>query len=279
MSNLPILLAIGCFAVAWFAWRSPREIILSDSSIEIGQPRGNRIWPLAELSMAIVTVVPFTSRRKLKLFDRGGRAVAVISDSIERFDELVRCVQGELQRREDDQVSMVRRRKGRRQAVLLAGMGIVFTSLLTGLFIMSRADAESARLLQAQGQPAMATILRHFTAPDGRTRRIEYRVTDASGISSDHNVEVDPAIWAVLEGVKAISVVTVPGRPDIAQLSIGEIKDEMNASGGMQWLLLIGGGIMCVFFFVAAVLNWRGIDIDLDSRTGKLSIKRFGTGQ
>jgi len=28
----------------------------------------------------------------------------------------------------------------------------------------------------------------------------------------------------------------------------------------------------------AAALQWRGWDIDLDSKTGKISIKRFGTG-
>jgi hypothetical protein len=36
---------------------------------------------------------------------------------------------------------------------------------------------------------------------------------------------------------------------------------------------------ICLFLLVGAGLQWNGWDIDLDSKTGKISIKRFGTGR
>ena len=37
--------------------------------------------------------------------------------------------------------------------------------------------------------------------------------------------------------------------------------------------------VMSLFFLVVSVLMWRGLDIDMDSKTGRVSIKRFGTGR
>jgi hypothetical protein len=37
--------------------------------------------------------------------------------------------------------------------------------------------------------------------------------------------------------------------------------------------------LMGLLFLFGGMLNWRGWDIDLDSKTRKFSIKRFGTGR
>jgi hypothetical protein len=37
--------------------------------------------------------------------------------------------------------------------------------------------------------------------------------------------------------------------------------------------------LISLFLMAAAVLQWRGWDIDLDSKTRKISIKQFGTGR
>jgi hypothetical protein len=36
---------------------------------------------------------------------------------------------------------------------------------------------------------------------------------------------------------------------------------------------------MCAVFMAVAAMQWFGWDIDLDSKTGRVSVKRFGTGQ
>jgi hypothetical protein len=278
MTNLPTLFAIGCFSAAYAASKAPSEVTLFDDRVEIRRRNGTTVLTLADLSMATVAAVVFTGRRKLRLFDRAGRCAAVIPDAIDGFDDLAAIVQAEVQRREDDQAVVVRMRKARRQAVLLAVSGVVFAALVTTLFFIDRAERRNARLLAEQGQPGEATILRHFTAPNGRTRRIEYRVTDASGATGDHNVEVQPVLWDVLAAAKTVPVVAVPGRPDLARLALGEVKDDNGFSPRSMIFLYVGGGVLCLFLFVGAILNWKGIDIDLDSKTGKISIKRFGAG-
>ena len=278
MCNVPVLLAVGCFSAAYLARRSPADVTLFDDRVEIHRANGTLALPLADLSMATVVVVVFAGRRKLKLFDRAGRCVAVIPDVIEGFDDLTTMLQADLAQREDDQTSFVRMRKSRRQAVLLVVVGVVFAALIATLALIDRAERRNAQLLDERGQPAEASILRHFTAPNGITKRIEYRVTDSSGATADHNVEVQSMMWNLLAAAKTVPVVAVPGRPDIARLAIGEVKDDAGLSPHGKILLYVAGGVMCVFFFVGAFLNWRGIDIDLDSKTGKISIKRFGAG-
>jgi hypothetical protein len=49
---------------------------------------------------------------------------------------------------------------------------------------------------------------------------------------------------------------------------------------GVPWARRSAGMLLvCVFLYVGAVLAWKGWDIDLDSKTFKFSIKRFGTGR
>jgi hypothetical protein len=281
MANVPTLFAVGCFVVAWRSRGAPREVVLTENQVTIlGRHSTETTVPLAELTMATVHSEPFTRRRRLNLFDRAGRRVAVVPDAIEPFDELVEILQQEVARHADDHTDAVRLRKSRRQAVKLVLAALFFGGLGATLFVMERIEARDARLLEEQGQPATAKILRHFTAPNGTTRRVEFRVTDpASGKTADHNVEVQPDIWALMSKATEVPVVAVPGRPDVAKLEYGQVKDDLGVSPKMKVLLYVAVGVMCLFFLVAAVLNWRGIDIDLDSKTGKLSIKRFGEGR
>jgi hypothetical protein len=281
MSNVPTLFAVGCFVVAWRSRGAPREVVLTEAEMTIrGRKSTETTIPLAELTMATVHSEPFTRHRRLNLFDRAGRRVAVVPDAIQPFDELVEILQQEVKRHADDHADAIRLRKSRRQAIKLVLAALLFGGVGTALFVMDKIEARDARLLEEQGQPAVAKVLRHFTAPNGSTRRIEFRMTDAaSGKTADHNVEVEPNIWALLTNATELPAVAVPGRPDVAKLEFGEVKDDLGVSPKTKVLLYVVVGIMCLFFLVAAVLNWRGIDIDLDSKTGKISIKRFGEGR
>jgi hypothetical protein len=282
MANVPTLFAVGCFVVAWRSRRAPLEVVLTEHEVTIrGRHSTETTIPLAELTMATVHAEPFTRRRRLNLFDRAGRRVAVVSDAIQPFDELVEILQHEVKRHADDRTAAVRLRKSRRQAVVLVLAALFVGGLGTTLFVVDRIEAADARLLAEQGHPATAKMLRHFTAPNGTTRRVEYRVTDAaSGKTADHDVEVQRDVWVLMSKATELPVVAVPGRPDVAKLVYGEVKDDgLGTSPKMKLLLYFAVGVMCLFFLVAAVLNWRGIDIDLDSKTGKISIKRFGEGR
>lgn len=57
------------------------------------------------------------------------------------------------------------------------------------------------------------------------------------------------------------------------------IDDDPAASPIMMYGLSALVAAMSLLLFVGGALQWRGWDIDLDSKTGKLSIKRFGEGR
>jgi hypothetical protein len=283
MANVPTLFAVGCFVVAWRSRGAPLEIVLTEHQITIrGRHSTETTIPLAELTMATVHSEPFTRRRRLNLFDRAGRRVAAIPDAIEPFDELVNLLQQDVARHADDQTVVVRLRKARRNAIFYALFALFLGGLVTTLIVVDRIEARDAKLLEERGQPATARMLRHFTAPNGVTRRIEFRVTDAgSGKTADHNVELQPDVWALLSKATELPVVAVPGRPDVAKLVYGQVKsgDDLSLSPTQKMLLFIGVGLFCLFLLVAAALSWRGIDIDFDSQTGKFSLKRYGEGR
>ena len=72
----------------------------------------------------------------------------------------------------------------------------------------------------------------------------------------------------------------VPAEPAISRLQRGEVIDDdfMKSPVGGYGLSALAA-LMCIFFLGAAALQWKGWEIDMDSKTGKISIKRFGEGE
>jgi hypothetical protein len=172
----------------------------------------------------------------------------------------------------------VRWRKARRTAVALL-FGAVLTlagSAWTGW--MAYDNHRSRELMRKQGVDGEAVVVRKFVAPDGRTHRIEYRVAGA-GAGQDgplHNVEVDPIVWAMLQTGGRVPVKTVPGHPEIARLSAGEIEDEMGSdSPTLNLVLSIALFVMGGLFLAGAILGFKGIEIATDPQTKKLKIERL----
>jgi hypothetical protein len=132
------------------------------------------------------------------------------------------------------------------------------------------------QLMRTQGVGGEAVVVRKFIAPDGRTRRVEFRVADAPENAHLHNVEIDPQFWALLQAGARLPVKTVPGHPEIAHLRFGEIKDDfLNPSPMMNGLLSLGLLVMAILFLIGAILGFKGIDIATDPVTGKLKINRL----
>jgi hypothetical protein len=154
--------------------------------------------------------------------------------------------------------------------------------LLAGIAIawMTHREARAAQLLAKASLPGQAEIVRHFLAPNGITPRLEYKITTEAGISGTRNAELARDYWDSLEDATSVAVVYVPGEPWISRLVEGEVEETdftRTPLGGYG--LGAAAMVMGLFFLGASVLQWRGWDIDLDSKTGKFSIKQFGTGR
>ncbi len=164
------------------------------------------------------------------------------------------------------------------QAALAFVMGLLM-ALGCGFIIWSTYQKQRAdRLLAERGQPGEAEIVRRFLAPNGVTRRLEYRVVGADGRSATENVEVEPAYWESLEGARTIPVVVVPGEPGISRLEEGRaVRDgEFTKTPAGGYLLGTLGGLLALFLLVSGVLMWNGWDLAQDRKTRTWTVKRYG---
>jgi hypothetical protein len=117
-------------------------------------------------------------------------------------------------------------------------------------------------------------IVRKFTAPDGRTRRIEYRVDAPAAPLA--NVEVAPLIWTLLQERQRIAVTAVPGRPDISRLIAGQIDDSMQGDPRLMLLLSAAMAVMSIVFFIVGILSLRGLEVKWDSQRHRPRLDRVG---
>lgn len=180
----------------------------------------------------------------------------------------------------DDTADRLQQRKSRRSALFLAGTAIGLLALAAVNLWMVQGEQRAERLLAEAAVPGEAEIVRRFMAPNGVTARLEYRVTAPDGRQRTRNTEVTRAYWDSLQGATTVPVKYVVSEPQISRLAMGEVLDkDPTKSPGMMYGLCAVLAVICLFLFVAAVLQWRGWDIDLDSKTGKISIKRFGGGR
>jgi hypothetical protein len=219
-------------------------------------------------------------RRQLTLYDTRGKAITSLSDALDDFDLLVEQVDAHIAKKVDATAPTIQKRKGRKSALITASIALVMIAVSIANLWMAFEQKRTAKLLQEAGIHGVAEVVRRFTAPNGITRRLEYRVSGVGGRTGTRNAEVTPAYWDSLENAKTVPVIYVPHEPAVSRLAEGEVesRDLADSPGFMIGLsvALIG---LCVVFLVAAAIQWYGWDIDLDSKTGKISMKQFGTGR
>lgn len=280
MTTLPTLLAVGALSAAWRIARSPQQITVGPDGLTIDDRGGAQQYEWGHIGWATVGTGAMNHRRQLVLYDANGKSLATISDVFDDFDHLVAAVQNRIAAKGDDTAERLQRRKSRRSALFLGGTAVGLLALAAANLWMAQRAVWADRLLDEAAIPGEAEIVRRFIAPDGVTARLEYRVTAPDGRQATRNAEVTRAYWDSLEGATTAPVMYVTARPGISRLATGEVSDDDPARRpGLMYALSGVLVLICVLLFGAAVLQWRGWDIDLDSKTGRISIKRFGTGR
>jgi hypothetical protein len=279
LATLPMLLAVGAFGKAWIARKLPSQIAVDTKGLSIY--RGNSIRQLDWDQFGWVTVnrTAFSQQKQLIVFDSTGKKIASISEFPE-FDELVDRVQAELARRHGAGTERVRMRKARQTAIFMTGASIFLLAIVAANIWMVRDRQRAENLLKSSAVHGEARILRHFVAPNGVTKRIEYEVSGDNNRTGTRNTEVTPEYWEATAAADKVAVVYVPSEPDISRLAEGEILEkDLSENPLVMYGLCAGLGLLCVLFLAGAALQWKGWDIDFDSKTGTFSIKPFGTGK
>lgn len=136
--------------------------------------------------------------------------------------------------------------------------GVLFTAVGVANAWIALTEHKDRELFEKLGRSTRATVVRQFIAPNGRTRRIEFRV-DGVPNAPDVNVEVDPILWMAMTPQQHIRVIAVPRHPDIAHLPIGEIQDNSAPSFVVMLPLSMGICLFAVATFVVGILVFRGM--------------------
>lgn len=275
----PMAAAVALLAGGWVLTRGPRRVTIEKEELVIEQ--GSRPLRLLWSKVGWATIKLGTShQRSLVIYDSSGRKVASLSEAFEDFDLLVAAVKSRVADQNPTLVENIQMRKARKSALLMGGFAILMLAGAGWLVHTARQDQEAARLLQSDAIEGVAQIDRLFVAPNGINTRVEYTVTNEAGGS--RNTEITPAYFAELTeaDAKTVPVIYVPSDPSISRLQRGEIIEGgfMNSPKG-QYMLSGLVAAMCLVFLGAAALQWKGLDLDLDSKTGKFSIKKFGEGE
>jgi hypothetical protein len=280
MTTLPALIGIGGIAGARSMAGTPSEVGVGPAGMRVVNREGEKRYGWDSVGWCKVDATPMNSRKMLTVFDTAGKPLLRIADTLNGFDALVEAVKANIAAKPDSTAAKIQTTKAKRQAVFMGLGGIAFLAVSIAVAMMTSQEIRADRLLKTSAVQGTARIERRFLAPNGVTPRLEYRVTTDDGNSGTRNAEVERAYWDSLEGVRSVPVVYVPGEPSVSRLLAGEVDEKDSFKNP-----IIGYGLPAVVgalslgFLVGAVLSWRGWDIDLDSKTGKLSIKRFGEGR
>jgi len=280
MTTLPTMLGLGALYAAWTKFHVPREVGVGPNGVRIDTGRESRTYGWDRIGWSTVQMGGMGFQRSLRLYDVKGRRLADLSDAIEDFDALVELIRQHIAGKGDATAGQIQLSKAKRTAMLSTVVGVLALAITGALAWNNHIEIRAARMLEQSAVPGRAEIEQRFLAPNGITPRLVYRVTTPDGRSATHNAEVERRVWDKLEGAKSVPVLYVPEDPSISRLLIGEVKSRDSSQNPLiGYGLPVAGAALGMFFIGAAVLLSFGWSIDLDSKTGRLSIKRFGSGK
>jgi len=222
-TTAPILLADGMLARGFSLRNLPKRIVVGPDAIEVTNRAGTKSYPWSEIGSAASVNLLNSHQSCLKISDVSGKTIIQIDESFPDYKRLVELVLSGVDAKPDDTSTRIMSRKAKRMGI----MTFVFGSFMAfaAIFIANETyqNQRAAQLLSKQGVPGEAELVRRFTAPNGVTRRIEFRT---AGTEKLHNVEVEPIYWNQLENAKTVPVLYVPDEPNIICLFSGEMTED-----------------------------------------------------
>jgi hypothetical protein len=255
--TVPMLLAVFLIATAIRTLRMAVFVQITPEALQIRRRSGAMlVLPWQRIVVVNTGSPPLTSKKHLTLYDAGGKVLARLAEDFQNFQDMELAIRA--RQVQSPQQSHVKRGQNRRKGVFFMVFGVVFTALGAANAWIALKEHSDNDLFQKLGRPTNAAVVRQFIAPDGRTHRIEFRVDDVPN-APVVNVEANQFLWAAMKPGQHIPVVAVPGRPDIAHLAIGEVRNNLTPPFGMMMLLSVVISVFAIAVFVVGVLVFRGM--------------------
>lgn len=273
---LPTMGAIAAFSAAVSLLRAPRRVIVAPKGLIVEGERETRRWTWDKIGWTSRGTGAIGFRPQLNVFDTAGKKLCTLGPEFDDFDGLADSITSAVAKKPDHTAEKIQSRKSKKSAAFLVLGGVAFLALGIANGINASSEKRAAQQLAEEGVETTSNIKRHYLY--NVTPRLEYEFTTENGKTITRDAMVTQAAWNDLDGADTVAVRYVPADPDNNQLVTGEVENEFG-SPQTNLLLSIGVGALAIFFIGVGLMQWFGWDVDLDSKTGRLSIKRFGTGR
>ncbi|MGC1274059.1 MAG: DUF3592 domain-containing protein [Planctomycetaceae bacterium] len=273
---IPTLGAFAAFGVAIGLMRSPRRVTVGSTELVVEGNDGVRRWTWNEIGWATIGMGALSYQRQLTIFDVRGKKLVTLGTAFDDFDGLAESIKATIDRKPDNVAAQVQSRKAKKTGASMILGGVAFLALAIANGVNARLEQSDAERLTSDGKTIDATIKRHYLY--NITPRLEYEFTTPDGKTVTRDAMLRQDAWNSLDGATTVPVRYVPDDPDNNRLVAGEVANE-TGSPVTNLLLSVAVGMLSLFFLTVGVLQYRGWDVDLDSKTGKVSIQRFGAGR
>lgn len=272
-TTLPVLFAVGLLARGFSLRNLPRRIVIGPDGLEITSRRSTKRYSWSEIGSAATANVLNSHKSCLCITDTAGKTIIRVDESFPDYPRLVKLAESYLDAKPDDTSIRIMSRKAKRTALIcfVAGCFLGFAAVFIAW--ETHEEQRANELLAVKGVPGEGEIVRRFVAPNGVTKRLEFRIAG----SKVKNVEVEPMFWEQLEHAKTVQVIYVPEEPDVSRLEFGEVKDDDFTKTPRGGYLLSGlGGLMAFFMLGFSPLAWMGYDLAFDDKQRIWKLKRHG---
>lgn len=186
MSTLPATIGVSLISAGLAKRKGPDRIFLTKTGLLAETNGFERLIPWSEIAWAKVETVGMLQQKQLRLYNIQGEVVLSLPPAVEDFEDLCEVVIRKVGHTHSEVATQVGKSTTRRNAILMLIVGPLLGGAAVFITLEDRKESEAAALLQTQGQVVSAEIVERFTAPNGRTRRLKYRL---NAESPEENVE------------------------------------------------------------------------------------------
>lgn len=256
---IPAFLMIGSLHRAVSLTRTPQRIAIGAYGVQIrrGSQTASYRWNQIGWSKYNPMVGAYLPTPELRIFDLNGKTLVTHGASVGNLEKLAKFVEQRIATKQIDTGTEIKRKKQRKEALLGIGVGPLMLVGAAFLAWDARNQQNNDRLLAENPIETQATVVRAYTAPNGRTRRLEYSFTARDGQSVAHNAEVLPQVWELFREQPQIPIVYAQDKPTVTRLALGEVNSGPDAMPAWQkYALILSTFAMGLFFTGWGTLQW-----------------------